>query len=149
MTTTPDGDPDHDLDLEGIRAVLEGHPVELGFVYGSRVEGEPFPWSDLDVAVQLDPEVEGAERGRVLDRLAAELEDATEAEAVDVADLEAMGPHRAYEAARTGILLVGEEADAVALEARTLLTKLDFDPVREAWREGLDERIEGGRYGRA
>lgn len=139
---------DEDLDVSSLREVLAEHPVTLALAHGSRVRGEAFPWSDLDVAVRLDQDVEGPERGRVLDRLAAELEDVTEAEAVDVADVDAMGPHHAYEAARTGVLLLGHEAEVEALEAQALLRKLDFEPVREAWRQALDERIEEGRYGR-
>lgn len=136
-----------DLDVPRLREVLADHPVTLALAHGSRVRGQAFPWSDLDVAVRLEPDVEGPERGRVLDRIAAELEDVSEAEAVDVADVDTMGPHHAYEAARTGVIILGDEAEAI--EARTLLRKLDFEPVREAWRQALDERIEEGRYGRA
>lgn len=140
---------DEDIDVPSLREVLADHPITLALAHGSRVRGEAFSWSDLDVAVRLEPDVEGRERGRVLDRLAAELEDVSEAGSVDVADVDAMGPHHAYEAARTGVLLLGDEAEAADLEARALLRKLDFEPVRQAWREALDERIEEGRYGRA
>jgi hypothetical protein len=66
-----------------------------------------------------------------------------------VVELDRIGPHRAYRALHEGVLLLGEEDDRQRAEARYLQRKIDFERVRETWREGLDERIEGGRYGRA
>lgn len=132
-----------------LREVLAQHPLRLAVAFGSRVRGRAFAWSDLDIAVQFEPEVAADRRRVLLDRLAAAIEDITDAPRVDVADLDAMGPHRAYRALHDGVLLHGTEEDRVAAEARSLVAKLDFDRVRETWQAGLRDRIEGGEYGRA
>lgn len=144
-----DGPSIEGADEAELAEVLVQHPVSLGLAFGSRTTGEAFAFSDLDIAVRFEEGLGDEERFRHLDRMAAGLEDATEAEEVDVVDLERVGPPRAYEALRTGVLLVGSEDDRIEAEARAMLRKLDFDHVRETWRAGLSDRIEGGEYGRA
>lgn len=149
---TVSGDPSAEVEGAGAEAIardLSQHPISLALAFGSRVSGSPLPWSDLDLAVRFDDDVTDEERLRLLDRIAADVEALTEADSVDVVELDRIGPHRAYRALHEGVLLLGEEDDRQRAEARYLQRKIDFERVRETWREGLDERIEGGRYGRA
>lgn len=136
-------------DPDELAEVLRQHPVSLALAYGSRVTGEADASSDLDVAVRFEEALEEEERLSLLDRLTVELEDAAGVEQVDIVDLDRVGPHRAHEALRTGVLLVGDASEREGAQAEALLKKLDFDRVKQTWREGLSDRIEGGDYGRA
>lgn len=136
-------------DVDALGELLDQHPLSLGLAFGSRVTGEATEDSDLDVAVRFEDHVDESERFRLLDRLTVEIEDGTGIASVDVVDLDRIGPHRAYEALRSGLLLLGAEADRVEAEAAAMLKKLDFDRVKREWQARLSERIEGGEYGRA
>ncbi|MDI6731634.1 MAG: nucleotidyltransferase domain-containing protein [Candidatus Margulisbacteria bacterium] len=37
-----------------IKDILQKHPVEIAYLYGSFAEGTPRPWSDIDVALIVD-----------------------------------------------------------------------------------------------
>jgi hypothetical protein len=75
--------------------------------------------------------------------------DATGIDAIDLVDLDAAPPTVGYEALSRGVLLLGDEAAAVELEAEFLSRKLDFAPVKEKWQEALKTRLRRGTYGRA
>lgn len=53
-----------DLDLDGIRSVLEEAPVTLAVLYGSRTRGEARSGSDVDVAVSFREPLSSVERTR-------------------------------------------------------------------------------------
>lgn len=138
-----------ELDLDELRVCLERFPVRVATLFGSRASGDASGLSDLDVAVQFEDGVSRERRLRLMDELTVAVTECTGFDAVDVVDLEVAGPVLAYEALRHGILVAGSEEDAVDLEARALVKKLDFEPVLAEWREALSRRIEEGRYGRA
>jgi predicted nucleotidyltransferase len=57
----------------GLRQVLEDFPeVACAYVYGSRVRGRTFPWSDVDLAIVLK-RAAGREDPLVAERVAARL----------------------------------------------------------------------------
>jgi predicted nucleotidyltransferase len=136
------------VDVHLVVDELAEAPLRLALAFGSRVEGTPVPWSDLDVAVRFDLDRDAGERRRWLDRLSARI-GGVEGPDADVVDLDSIGPHRAYQALHRGILLVGDPSERTEAEARYLVEKLDFDPVRRTWLDGLQARIEEGEYGRA
>lgn len=141
-------DPPADLDRDALREAVAVDEVSLAVVFGSYGAGDAGPLSDLDVAVRFREGVPRARRLELLDELTVAVVDATGVEAVDLLDLDAVGPRIGYEALADGGLLYGDRAAAVDLEAAFLLRKLDFSPVKRAWDRALESRIRDGSYGR-
>lgn len=141
-------DPPANLDLNAVRDAVAVDDVSLAVVFGSYAAGEAGPLSDLDVAVRFRDGVPRARRLDLLDELTVAVVDAAGVEAVDLLDLDAVGPMIGYEALANGVLVYGDRAEAVDLEAALLLRKLDFRPVKRAWDRALESRIRDGSYGR-
>lgn len=141
-------DPPANLDLNAVRDAVAVDDVSLAVVFGSYAAGEAGPLSDLDVAVRFRDGVPRARRLELLDELTVAVVDAAGVEAVDLLDLDAVGPMIGYEALANGVLVYGDRAEAVDLEAALLLRKLDFRPVKRAWDRALESRIRDGSYGR-
>lgn len=142
-------DPPTDLDFEALRAAVAVDAVTLAVVFGSYASGDQGPLSDLDVAVRFRDDVPRESRRQLLDELTVEIIDAAGIEAIDLLDLDTVGPRLGYEILSKGELVVGDAYEAVELETRFLLRKLDFQPVKRAWDDALDERIRDGTYGRS
>lgn len=138
-----------DVDLDCIEKRLREYPLSIAVVFGSVGRGDAHRLSDLDVGVVFEDDLDRRERFRHLDRLTAALADVTGRDAVDVVDLESAPPAIGYEALADGVLILGDEGDATALEARLLSQKLDFAPVKREWAEALETRLDDGSYGRA
>lgn len=141
-------DPPANLDLDAVREAVAVDEVSLAVVFGSYAVGEAGPLSDLDVAVRFRDEVPRTRRLELLDELTVAIVDETGVEAVDLLDIDAVGPRVGYEALAYGALAYGDRAAAVDLEAAFLLRKLDFRPVKRAWDRALESRIRDGSYGR-
>ncbi len=120
MAQTDDAD---DVDSEGIRAVLERHPVELGVLFGSHARGASGPHSDVDVAVVFDPSLSDRQRHRARTALIVALTRELGTDDVDVVDLDAISPDIGLAALEEGTLLVGDDEHRVRLrdeyDART------------------------------
>lgn len=142
------GDAPDALDVDALAATLEEYPLSLAVLFGSRATGTAGEMSDLDVAVAFEEDVPEDRRFALLDEMTAEITSETGFEAVDLVDLSTVGPYPGYEIMSEGLLLLGDEDDAVELESKFLQLKLDFRPVKEEWQTALEERIEGGEYGR-
>lgn len=142
------GDAPDALDVDALAASLEEYPLSLAMLFGSRATGTTGELSDLDVAVAFGDDVPEDRRFALLDEMTAALTRETGFEAVDLVDLSTVGPYPGYEIVSEGLLLLGDEDDAVELESKFLQLKLDFRPVKEEWQAALEERIEGGEYGR-
>lgn len=140
-------------DVETLVATLqetfEPYPLDIALLFGSYARGAERTRSDLDIAVQFESGVPRERRFEVLDELPVAVTERTGIEAVDILDLEETGPRVGYEALSTGILVIGDESDAVTLEARFCCLKLDFEPVYREWQSALETRLEDGTYGRA
>lgn len=141
-------DPPETLDVESLRNAVAMDEVTLAVVFGSYAAGDPGPLSDLDVAVRFRSNLSRARRLELLDELTVAIVDATGNEAVDLIDLDSIGPRLGYEALAEGLLVHGDRTEAVELETKFLLRKLDLDPVKRAWDDALDARIRDGTYGR-
>jgi predicted nucleotidyltransferase len=142
-------DPPANIDREAVRRAVAIEPVSLAVVFGSYATGNQGPLSDLDVAVQFRDGLSGPERAALLDDITVAITEETGFEAVDLLDLETVGPRLGYAILSTGMLVHGDRSSAVDLESRFLLRKLDFQPVKQAWDEALEKRIHDGSYGRS
>lgn len=45
-------------------------------------------------------------------------------------------------------MVIGEEVQRIERQSRSLQQKLDFAPIREEWREAMEERFANEEYGR-
>lgn len=136
---------DHDV----LRAALADYPLSLAVLFGSYATGSVHPLSDLDVAVKIEETVPRGRRRRLLDELTVAIQRTTGIEAVDLVDLERVSPAVGYEALARGTLLLGDRAEATALETRLLHRTLDFAPVKREWDAALSRRITEGEFGRS
>lgn len=137
-----------DIDLDTVREALTLFPIAIGIVFGSQVRGETHPYSDIDIGIVFESSVGDAERRRLPTQVTAELSEAFRTNDIDVVDLMEVSPDIAYDAIRTGQLVVGTESERSGLEARMLQKKLDFAPIKREWRNALSHRLEDGEYGR-
>lgn len=141
-------EPPEDVDIDRLREALAVEAVSFAVLFGSQATDDASPLSDLDVALRFKDEIPDARRFELLDELTVAVINATGIEAVDLIDLDAVGPRFGYEVLATGTLLFGDRSAAIELETELLLRTLDFQPVKRAWDEALEERIKGGTYGR-
>lgn len=141
-------EPPKDLDLDALRDAVAVDEVALAVLFGSFAAGDQGPLSDLDVAVRFRDDVPRSRRLELLDDLTVAIVSATAIEAVDLVDLETVGPAVGYDALANGVLVYGDRSAAVDLETVLLLRTLDFQPVKRAWDRALDARLRNGSYGR-
>lgn len=141
-------EPPKDLEVDTLREAVAVDEVALAVLFGSFASGDQGPLSDLDIAIKFRDEVPRSRRLERLDGLTGAIVTATGIEAVDLVDLETVGPAVGYDALAHGVLLHGDRSDAIALETAFLLRKLDFQPVKRTWDQALDARLREGRYGR-
>ena len=100
-----------DLDVDAIVEILEEAPVTLGVLFGSYARGDERATSDVDVAVELDPELSSMERTRARLSLIERLSVALGRDAVDVIPLSTAPEELRREIGDEGILLVGRTED--------------------------------------
>jgi predicted nucleotidyltransferase len=136
------------IDSDALRAALADYPLSLAVLFGSYATGSPHPLSDLDVAVRFEETVSQERQLRLLDEMMVAIQRATGIEAIDLVDLERVGPALGYEALARGTLLLGDRAEATDLETRFLHRTLDFAPVKREWDAALSRRITEGEFGR-
>lgn len=141
-------DPPADLDLARLQEAVAIDEVRLAVLFGSYATGDAGSLSDLDIGVWFRDETTRSRRIELLDEITVAIVDATGIEAVDLVDLEAVGPRIGYEALATGTLIHGDQSVADAIETTFLVRKLDFQPVKRAWDRALESRIRDGTYGR-
>ena len=129
--------------LDELRRALESAPtVAYALVFGSTARGSRHSASDVDVAVELQPEAPRDVRS--LGTLAAHLEAAVGGP-IDLVLLDEAPPAVAYRAFRDGRpVLVRDRAALVARKARVILDYLDFRPVEERCAAGVLRRAAAG-----
>ncbi|MEF8825103.1 MAG: nucleotidyltransferase domain-containing protein [Halapricum sp.] len=142
------GETPPEIDSDALRTALADYPLSLVVLFGSYATGSVHPLSDLDVAVRFEDTVPRARQLRLLDEVTAAIQRAAGIEAVDLVDLERVSPTVGYEALARGTLLIGDRAEATALETRLLHRTLDFAPVKREWDAALSRRIMEGEFGR-
>lgn len=122
--------------VQAVQRVIAKHPnIILAYLFGSQVQGDIGPMSDIDVALLLD---DADETGMIRSNLRASLTAAIDQERVDVVFL-----NRAPIELAHAIVVVGEliyERDAytrVEYEAKIMSLYCDYLPVLRAQRDDL------------
>ncbi|AUX10543.1 hypothetical protein AArcSl_2932 [Halalkaliarchaeum desulfuricum] len=100
------------IDVDAIRRVLEGYPIRLGVLFGSRATGSTHAHSDVDVAVEFDGELSPDERRRARLDVIVDLTRELGTDDVDVVDLDGVRPAIGKAALERGVLLVGSPGRA-------------------------------------
>jgi len=125
--------------LSGLAVRLKG--VQLAYCFGSQVEGSLGPLSDLDVAVLLDPTVDGR---RMQAEVAHEVSQALQMNRVDVVLLHRAPIELAYAIIAHGeVLYQRDVATRVEYEADVLSRYGDYLPVLRGQRADI---LEGDEY---
>jgi predicted nucleotidyltransferase len=101
-----EADPDGEIDREALVSVLEEHPVSLAVLFGSVVDGEIHPNSDVDVAVEFEDDV--AEKGDALVSLVVDLTSTLQRDDVDIGVLNDLEPRIGRSAVESGEVLLGD-----------------------------------------
>jgi hypothetical protein len=122
-----------DETAERLRAALDGLPdVRLAFLFGSRAAGRARPDSDIDVALLLDDQSAGAERGATLRRLAATLGRSVSAAHLDLVILNDAPSLLRHRVLRDGVLLMTRTPeDRVRFAIKTIRDYQDGQVRRE------------------
>lgn len=136
-----------DADISRLGDALGGYPLDVAVLFGSAASGETTELSDLDVGVKFQEDVSAEERISFMDEITAEVIGEAGFSAVDLVDLERVPAAVAYRALDTGKVLVGDEADVTRIKERFLREKLDFQPVKQQWKEALSQRVAGVQRG--
>lgn len=119
--------------LEALRGVAG---LRLAYLFGSRAKGSSTASSDVDVAILVAPPLSARE----LDVLQESLSEAAGAE-VDLVDLRGAPPLLRMEIVRGGDrLVVKDDAERTAFEARTMLDYMDTAHLRSIQHRYLRER---------
>lgn len=98
-----------DIAPDAVRMVLADHPVRLGVLFGSYVSGTAGSHSDIDIAVEFDPDVTNDERYRHRLSLIVDLSQALGTDDLDLVDLETVRPEVGLSALQDSLVLVGDD----------------------------------------
>ncbi|ESS09274.1 MAG: putative nucleotidyltransferase [uncultured archaeon A07HN63] len=95
--------------LDAVRWVLADYPVRLGVLFGSHASGTAGSHSDVDIAVEFDPDVVDDERYRHRLSLLVDLSQALGTDDLDLVDLDTVRPAVGLSALQDATLLVGDQ----------------------------------------
>ncbi|HSN74289.1 MAG TPA: nucleotidyltransferase domain-containing protein [Anaerolineae bacterium] len=137
------------VDLPGIADCLAHQPdVAAAYVFGSVARGQASHLSDVDIAVLLDPSLEGAAALERQLALVQALEPYARSE-IQVVVLNLAAPALAYQVVRDGRLLCERDRAArIAFEVRTMKLYFDLLPMLSASHQALIQRIKEVGLGR-
>lgn len=127
------------MDVEAIRDVLADHPVRLAVLFGSRVDGTADESSDVDVAVEFDPDV--SDRSSALLSLLADLSVALDRNDLDVGAVDDLTPRVGLAAFEEGVLLCGSEERA-AEHRKRFADRVDSAASDRSLRERFDDALQ-------
>ena len=132
--------------LDAVRRVLADYPVRLGVLFGSQASGTADSHSDIDVAVEFDPDVVGDERYRHRLSLVVDLSQALGTDDLDLVDLDTVRPAVGLSALQDATLLVGdhERREQLVSEFERQVETPTADQRRDrfdAALERLEERV--------
>jgi len=98
-----------DVDPATLRRLLGEHPVRVGVLFGSQVQGSRTAESDVDIAVEFGDTLSTDERHRARLDLIVDVQETLGIDDVDVVDFGGVRPAVGASALRTGVVLVGDE----------------------------------------
>lgn len=131
------GDPT--VDVEAIERALEGMPVTLAVLYGSRARGEATAGRDVDLAVAFEDSLSSVERTRARLAVVERVSAALNTDDVDVVPLSRAGPDLVREIGEDGTVIVGSRTALGAFlepsaPTRTYEERLaELDAVLTGW----------------
>lgn len=96
-----------DEQQDALCSVLTEYPVRLAILFGSAASEEVDAGSDIDVAIEFEPEVARAERHDLFVRLLTELMAVVERDEVDLSEIGDLDPAVGREALSDATVLVG------------------------------------------
>ena len=127
------------VDVEQIRDVLDTHPVRLAVLFGSQVTGSTDDRSDVDVAVELDADIERL--GETVLAILTDLSVALDRNDLDIGLVDDLAPRVGRAAFTHGVLISGSSERARALQNR-FEAAAKRDQSDRPLRERLDETLE-------
>ncbi|USZ71393.1 type VII toxin-antitoxin system MntA family adenylyltransferase antitoxin [Natronosalvus halobius] len=132
-----------DVDLEGVRSVLEASDVRYAVVFGSYATGSNTSTSDLDVCLRFADECSRRDRFRQRNRIDSTIQSHATS-FVDVSDFETLPETVALNALQNGILVYGDE-EAKSVDERRLEQRLaDTAEQRERQQREFIDRLARG-----
>lgn len=134
--------------LNQLQRHLGQFPLDIAIAFGSQVKGDAFRFSDIDIAIRFESNVSRKKKLQLMDKITVEVMNYTGNDKIDLLDLDEASPEIDYKALKEGELILGNKEEETELQAKFLLKKLDFAPVKEGWRKAMTERIERGEYGK-
>lgn len=134
---------------ERLGAALDREGVVAAMLIGSQARGNPGPLSDVDIAYWHDPGLDREARWGLRSALLGAAEEALGTSAIDIVPLNEAPPLMQQRSMRDAVPLVERDrAERVRLETRAMLDYFDTEPLRATLRQGLQQRIAEGRFGR-
>ena len=129
----------------GMPGILIVKPVMLAYLYGSTADGSRLPFSDVDIALVLEPDcpLSSYERMKLELDIAAETERLCSLQEADVRSIDAAPLTVQGTVVTEGILLYSrDEAFRIEYEVRTRKLYFDFLPVVEMMREAFFNHVQ-------
>ena len=130
---------------KGIPRILAGYPVMLAYLYGSVVDGDVHPASDVDIALVIDPDrnFSAYERMQIEFDIAAEVERRCGVKEADVRSLN-MAPLTVQGKVITEGILLFSSDDEFRVQYEVHIRKLYFDflPVMEMMRTAFFDQVQ-------
>lgn len=125
------------------------HGVSLAYLYGSSLTGLSHPWSDVDLALVVDPDLSLQEQLKLIMRLDAELTDACGINNADIRVVNAAPIVLKGKVVTEGMLIYARnEETRVDFETSTRLRYFDYLPVHREFHEtSLNVLRERGLHG--
>ena len=132
-----------------LASLLSHRPVSLAYLYGSAGTGRMTPFSDVDIALVIDPALTPLERLKLVLALQVDLADGCELSNADVRIInDAPLVFRGRVVSDGTLLYARSESERIAFETTTRAEYFDYLPIhkrlQDAFFAGLRER---GLYG--
>lgn len=128
-----------------VPGILAKYPVMLAYLFGSVVDGSATPFSDIDIALVLEPglNLTPYERMHLEFNIAAELERRCNVQEADVRSVDSAPMTVQGLVLSEGVLLYSRDEEfRVEYEIRTRKRYFDFSPVIEMMRAAFFEVIQ-------
>ncbi len=131
------------VNLEGMRAYLEGTEIAFAVLFGSHARGDVSEASDVDVALRFPEGMSAHERFRLRNRIDADVQEYAD-RFVDVSDVDSLPTPVAHAALRDGVVLVGDERAVESYRKRIEQRYEDSADERERERREFIDRLARG-----
>lgn len=115
--------------IQTITQVMQHHPVQQAFLFGSQAHGTAGPLSDIDIAVLFDPT---CDTDKAESQLFAELSQTLRTDNIDIVNIATASPLLAHRAVLRGVeLFSNSRHDQALLKTNILHAYEDTRHLRE------------------